>query len=192
MKESIKSTLKMILIAAFFIFIFLVYFKSLGDKSSQKRDDKTETEIEQLCNYDMLGNYPKTPRDVVKLHNRYLKIFYGEKVTDDELYILNQQVRYLYNSEIIAMNDENVNLQNLKNSIEKMREEGYTYKSYTLPEASQIKNYTQNGVEMATMEVTITVDMEDSMGYLYVQYVLVKENDQWKIKAWGETRMGSN
>ena len=42
-------------------------------------------EIEQLSNYNMVDNYPKTPRDVVKLHNRYFKLFYGKPLTDDEL-----------------------------------------------------------------------------------------------------------
>ena len=43
---------------------------------------------------------------------------------------------------------------------------------------------------MATLEVTITVQTEDSMGYLYEQYVLVDEGGQWKILAWGESKMG--
>lgn len=195
MKEENKSTLKMVILAIFFIAIILIYFNSLGNKSSEPRSEKAETEVEQLSNYDMVGNYPKTPRDVVKLHNRYLEMFYGEdSVSDDELYILNQQVRNLYSSELLALNNENTNLQNLDNSIDKMKKEGYIYKTYELPEASQIIYYTQNGVEMATMEVTVTVDMEKekSMGYLYIQYVLVKENEQWKILAWGETKMGQN
>lgn len=195
MKEESKSTLKMVILAIFFIVIILIYFNSLGNKSSEPRSEKAETEVEQLSNYDMVGNYPKTPRDVVKLHNRYLEMFYGEEsVSDDELYILNQQVRNLYSSELLALNNENTNLQNLDNSIDKMKKEGYIYKTYELPEASQIIYYTQNGVEMATMEVTVTVDMEKekSMGYLYIQYVLVKENEQWKILAWGETKMGQN
>ncbi|MBP3621361.1 MAG: hypothetical protein J6J16_06340 [Lachnospiraceae bacterium] len=195
MKEENKSTLKMVILAIFFIVIILIYFNSLGNKSSEPRSEKAETEVEQLSNYDMVGNYPKTPRDVVKLHNRYLEMFYGEEsVSDDELYILNQQVRNLYSSELLALNNENTNLQNLDNSIDKMKKEGYIYKTYELPEASQIIYYTQNGVEMATMEVTVTVDMEKekSMGYLYIQYVLVKENEQWKILAWGETKMGQN
>lgn len=192
MEKKWKSTIKTVAIAVFFVAIFLIYFNSLGNKSSQPRSEKAKTEVEQLSSYDMLGNYPKTPRDVVKLHCRFFKIFYGEKLTDDELYVLNQQVRYLYSSDMIALNDENANLINLKNNIEKMDEEGYLYKSFTLPEASQIKEYTQNGIEMATMEVTVTIDMEDTIGYLYVQYVLVKENDQWKIEAWGETMMNNN
>ncbi|MBE5943703.1 MAG: hypothetical protein E7258_02170 [Lachnospiraceae bacterium] len=184
------SSAKTLIIAIIMVIIVLFYFNHLSNKSSEKRTEKAETELELLSAYDMLGEYPKTPRDVVKLHCRYFKMFYGESLSDDELVILNEQVRYLYSSDLMMLNDENTNLKALKKNIEKMKKEGYTYKSYELPEASQIIYYTQDGVEMATLEVTVTVDMEDSMGYMYIQYVLVKEFDQWKIKAWGDSRIG--
>ena len=192
MKEKKASTLKTVVIAIFFVVIILVYFNSLSNDSSKKRTEKVKTELEQLSTYDMVNDYPKTARDVVKMHCRFFKMFYGETLTDDELYTMNQQIRYLYSEDLIDFNDETNNLTNLKKSIEKMKNEEYTYKSYVLPEASQIQYYTQNGVEMASMEVRVTVDMEDSIGYVYVQYVLVKENDQWKIQAWGESQMGQN
>ena len=192
MKEKKASTLKTVVIAIFFVVIILVYFNSLSNDSSKKRTEKVKTELEQLSTYDMVNDYPKTARDVVKMHCRFFKMFYGETLTDDELYTMNQQIRYLYSEALVDFNDETTNLTNLKKSIEKMKNEEYTYKSYVLPEASQIQYYTQNGVEMASMEVRVTVDMEDSIGYVYVQYVLVKENDQWKIQAWGESQMGQN
>lgn len=190
MKGKDKSTLKMIILALFFVVIILVYFNSVGNKSSKPRTEKAKTEVEQLSSYDMLGAYPKTPRDVVKMHNRFFKLFYGEELTDDELYVLNQQVRYLYSEEILMLNDENENLLELKKSIERMSDKGYKYKSYQLPEASQIKTYIQDGKEMATLEVAVNIDMKDSIGCMYIQYVLVKEKDNWKILAWGESQMG--
>ncbi len=183
------SGIKTIIIAIILVLLVLYYFNHLSNKASVERTASQETEIEQLINYDLIGEYPNTPRDVVKLHNRYFKMFYGSDLTDDELVIMNQQVRCLYSTELLSVNSENNNLNALKKSIEESKEE-YTYKSYTLPEASQIEYYTQNDVEMATLEVIVTVEMEDSMGYLYVQYVLVEENNQWKILAWGESQMG--
>ncbi|MBQ8412205.1 MAG: hypothetical protein IJX12_01110 [Lachnospiraceae bacterium] len=188
-KEDAKSILKPILLAVFFAAIILIFFNSLSNRASVERTEKVETEVEQLSNYDMLGEYPKTPRDVVKLHNRYFELFYSEKLTDDELVVLNQQVRCLYSAELLSLNEENNNLVQLKKNIESMKDEDYEYKSYELPEPSQILYYTQNDVEMATLEVTITLKMEDSMGYMYIQYVLVNENDQWKIHAWGPTQL---
>lgn len=186
------SGIKMLVIAVFMVVIVLVYFNHISNKSSEKRTEKEATEIEQLSDYNMVDDYPKTPRDVVKLHNRYFKLFYGKKLNDDELVVLNQQVRYLYSDELLSYNEEGSNLNALKDNIEKMKEQGYTYKLCELPEPSQIVFYTQHGVEMASLEVRVTLDMGDSMGYIYIQYVLIKENDKWKIHAWGESNMGQN
>lgn len=191
-KKKNGSMLKFTIIAVLLAAMILIYFNHLSNKSSEQRTEKETTEIDQLSNYNMVDDYPKTPRDVVKLHNRYLKLFYSKKLTDDELVILNQQTRYLYSSELLKFNDENTTLNDLKKNINKMKEEGYTYKLCELPEASQIKLYTRDGKEMATLEVTITVEMEDSMGYMYEQYVLVKENGQWKILAWGDSKFGQH
>ena len=62
---------------------------------------------------------------------------------------------------------------------------------YTLPEISQIKTYTKDGKNMATMEVEIALDTKEQKGYMYIQYVLVKENEQWKILAWGESKLNN-
>lgn len=190
-KKNTLSSIKTTVIALVLVIIVLVYFNHLSNKSSQERTKRVETEVEQLINYDMLGEYPKTPRDVVKMHCRYFKIFYSESLSDDELVLLNQQVRHLYSKELLSYNPENINLNELKDNIEEMKKEKYSYRVYELPEASQIKEYTQNGVNMATMEITVTLDMDDSMGYMYIQYVLVEEDGKWKIQGWGESRLGA-
>ena len=187
-KKDSGSTAKMVLVAGFLALVILLYFNYISNKSSEVKKQNEETEIEQLCNYNMIDDYPKTPRDVAKLHNRYFKMFYGKTLKDEELVTLNQQIRYLYSEELLSYNDENNNLIELKNNISEMKEKAYTYKLCELPEASQVEYYKQNGVEMATLEVRITLDMEDSMGYIYTQYVFVKENDKWKIQAWGESK----
>ncbi len=183
------SNIKAVVIAVLLVGLVLYYFNHLSNRSAERRTEATKTELELLMNYDMVGNYPKTPRDVVKLHCRYFELFYGTDIKDDELVVLNQQVRKLYSSELLAYNDENTNLTELKKNIKKTKEMGYEYRSYGLPEASQIIYYTQEGVEMATMEVTVTMDTEEDLGYLFIQYVLVNENEQWKILAWGQSQL---
>lgn len=191
-KSSIKSTF----IAIFFVAIVLFYFNHLVDKSNERKVDSNATEIDKLCEYDMVGDYPKTPRDVVKLHCRFFKAFYiGEvdkqmkdnyAIDEDKLSVLNHQIRSLYSSELLSVNLESDSLINLKNSINNMKREGYSYKNYVVPEHSQVTYYTQNGVEMATMEVELVMSTNDGRGYVYIQYVLVKEDGLWKIRGWGE------
>lgn len=184
-KASKPSGLKTVILAIFFVVIFLVFFNHLSNRAGEERSKELASEIELLMEYDMYGNYPKTPRDVAKLHNRYFEVLYGEGLSDEELVVMNQKIRSLYSSELLLYNDENTNLQNLKDNIGTVNEAGYEYRSFELPEASQIQYYTQEGVEMATLEVKIVFAVKNGMEYMYVKYVMINENDQWKIHVWG-------
>lgn len=189
-KSKSGISIKSIVIAVLCIALILFYFNYLSNRSSKQKTQRQLDELAALSEHDMLNEYPKTARDVVKMHCRFFKVFYGQSLTDDDLYTLNKQIRYLYAAELLNYNSEDAMLKSLKSNIEKTSKEKYKYKSYILPEASQVKTYTQNGQEMATMEVQIMVDTKDASGYVFMQYVLVKENGQWKILAWGESRMG--
>lgn len=189
-KSKSGISIKSIVIAVLCIALILFYFNYLSNRSSKQKTQRQLDELAALSEHDMVNEYPKTPRDVVKMHCRFFKVFYGQSLTDDDLYTLNRQIRYLYAAELLNYNSEDAMLKSLKSNIEKTSKEKYKYKSYILPEASQVKTYTQNGQEMATMEVQIMVDTKDASGYVFMQYVLVKENGQWKILAWGESRMG--
>lgn len=186
------SSIKSIILAFFFVGIVLLYFNHLSDKASERRTNKEKNDIETLMDYDMMNDYPKTPRDVVKLHNQYMKLFYGKKLKDDEIKDLNHQVINLYSDELMKYNTEVSIYNDLKTNIKEMANEGYVYLVCALPEVSQIKMYEQDGKEMATLEVEITLDTKEEKGYLYNQYVLVKENGLWKILVWGDSKMREN
>ncbi|MBR3600264.1 MAG: hypothetical protein IKL53_10380 [Lachnospiraceae bacterium] len=181
------SGLKAIIVTLLFLVVFFVIIGRLNGERKEERSKELKAEIEQLMSYDMYGNYPRTPRDVAKLHNRYFELFYGNALSEEELTTLNQKVRWLYSSEILMYNSEDTNLQMLKDNIAAVNEAGYEYRSCELPEASQVVYYTQDGVEMATLEVKIVFGVEKGMEYMYMKYVMVKENDQWKIHVWGRS-----
>ena len=192
-KKVNKSIIKSVLLGIFFVVIILMYVNHLADTSNEADNSSKgvdRNEMTQLIEYDMDSQYPKTPRELVKLHCRYYKLVYGNNLSDEELATVSSKMRKLYSSELLAMNPENAALTALKADIKKVNEEGYTYKSYTLPETSQIVTYTQNGKEMATMEVTLILGVKKEVGYMYIQYVTVKEDGRWKILAWGESQMG--
>ena len=189
-KKNNNSIIKKITLAVFFVSIIMIYINHVGSKNkTAKKTEPNQTELEQLLSFDALKDYPKTARDVVKLHCRYSKLLYGSKLSEEEMATLCWGMRKLYSSELLFYNPDNTAIDALKKDIEAMEEEGYSYKAYALPEVSQIKYYTQNGVEMASMEVTITLGAKKEAGYYYQQYVLVKENNLWKILAWGESKL---
>ncbi len=189
MKQGKKRyNIKGIIIAILLGALVLYYFNYLSNQSSKRKTESEKAELEQLMEYNMSLDYPNTPRDVAKLHNRYFKLFYGQSLSDDELLVLNEKVRMLYSTELLAINTETSNLNSLKQNIKDMNEKGYVYKSYTLPEASQVQYFTRDGKEMASLVVAETIGTDDGIGYRDVKYILIKENDQWKIYGWGDVQ----
>ncbi|MGN0367780.1 MAG: DUF6715 family protein [Wujia sp.] len=187
-KTSHKSTtIKSVILAVFFVALVLFYFNYLSNKSSTRCNTTQKEELQKLLEYDMTLDYPNTPRDVAKLHNRYFKLFYGQSLSDEVLEKLNEKVRNLYCSELLAINPKDESLQRLKADIKDMKEKSLKYKLCELPEASQVETFTKDGKEMASLEVQITLNSSDEMGYFYQQYIMVKENGLWKIYGWGES-----
>lgn len=191
-KKSKGSTIKSIIVAIFLVALVLFYFNYLNNRSTKEKDKRKTDEIEELCDYNLDEDYPKTARDVLKLHNRYFNAFYSKDLEDEQIQKMNANTRKLYAAELCSYNTEDDMYLRLKSNIEEMDEKDCKYKSFVLPEASQIEYYTRNGDEMATAEVEISVSVDGDVGSIFMQYVLIKENDQWKILAWGESKLGNN
>ncbi len=193
-----KADLKTVIVAAFLVVIVLVYFFYLSNRASKNRSETAKNEVEKLCEYDMNFEYPKTPRDVAKLHGRFYKVFYGEKkkksdqLSDEQLEQLNIKVRQLYCDKLLGINPEMTSLEKLKNDIEKTKKGGYAFNLSDLPEASQVKYFKADGNDMAKLEVRCTLNTNDGKGYLYLEYLLVKENGRWKIYGWQPSDVGQS
>jgi hypothetical protein len=186
MSKKNNSIIKTVTVVVFLAAVILIFFNIVSRRNASTKDKANKTELEELTTLDIENDYPNTARDVVKLHCRYSKLIYGNDLDDSTLNTISTKMRELYSSALLNYNPEDSALQSMKDNISKMKDEGYTYKAYTLPEDSQISYYTQNGVDMASMEVTITMGTTEETGYYYRQYILVKENSRWKIYGWGE------
>jgi hypothetical protein len=186
MSKKGNSIIKTVTVVVFFVAIILIFFNLVSRRNANTKTKETKTELEDLTTLDLENDYPNSARDVVKLHCRYSKLIYGNDLDDATLRTISDKMRELYSEELLSVNPEDEAVQSMKANITKMSEEGYTYKGYTLPEDSQINYYTQNGVDMASMQVTLTMGTSEKTGYYYRKYVLVKENSRWKIYGWGE------
>lgn len=180
---------------AFTLVIFIVVMIALGlftyvtNEASDRRDVTTASEKEILLSYDMTENYPKTVRETVKLHCRYLKYIYNEgfseEFTEDDLFVMNQKIRQLFDEELLAINSPDQQLQSMKVEMDLYEVKKQKMVSYTLAEASQIEYNTDNGVEYAKMRVTVAMRMDGASFSLDEEYILRKDTDgKWKILGW--------
>ncbi|MBQ4057802.1 MAG: hypothetical protein IJD40_02590 [Lachnospiraceae bacterium] len=180
---------------AFTLVVFIVALLALGlyiyvtNEAAGKQDVTPTSEKEILLNYDMVENYPKTVRETVKMHCRYLKYIYNEgfskDFTEDDLFVMNQRIRQLFDEELLEINSADEQLRNLKKEMDLYQTNKQKIVSYTLAEASQIEYNTDKGNEYAKMRVTIAMRIDGASFSVDEEYILRKDADgKWKILGW--------
>lgn len=188
-KETFQShTLRFVIILVLAAVVVLGVYLHLTNqsKNSEQQAEENLTETEALKNYDLANQYPKQARDVVKLYCRYLKCMYNERLSEEELELLNTQVRELYSEALLAENDETIQFSKLQQDVEGFRSAGKIFIGYTIDVEENVKYSSMEGAEYAIVNATCNIKEDGSTNALQVEYLLVKENDQWKIVGWQE------
>ena len=184
-----KGTKTFTLIIFFAALIALGSYFYVTNKADNSQEVTTTSEKDILLNYDMAGNYPKTVREAVKMHCRYLKYIYNEGLakdfTEDDLFVMNQKMRQLYDDELLEINQADQQLKALNKEMEVYKVKKQKIVSYTLAEASLIEYNTDNGKEYAKMRVTIAMRIDGSSFSADEEYILRKDAEgKWKILGW--------
>ena len=97
--------------------VLTVYFV-VGNRAKKGPDAEDSSEVDKLLNYDFTDQYPKTVKETVRLHCRYMKCAYNNEFTEEELKKANQQIRNLYDDELLDYNEESAQLASLKEDIQ--------------------------------------------------------------------------
>lgn len=178
----LRFVILLVLAAAVLLAIYLRLTNH--SKNSDRQADENYTETEILKQYDLEKQYPKTVREVVKLHCRFLKCIYNEELSAEELETLNRQCRNLYSDILLSENGEREQLADLTEDISAFHSAGKIFVNYTVGEESSILYTTENGVDYAMVTVTCNIREGSGTNALEEQYLLIKEKEQWKILGW--------
>ncbi len=185
-----KKGMKTFTLVMFLVVLgILGYYIHLTNGAPGHEDVSPSSEKDILMQYDMIADYPKTVREVVKLHCRYLKYTYNEglskQCSEDDVFVLNQKMRQLLDDELLALNDPDKQLEALKNDILAYQAKKQKFVSYTLAEPSQIEYNTEDGVEYAKMKVNVAMTMDGGSFAMDEEYILRKDKEgKWRIMGW--------
>lgn len=188
-QKDAKGTKTFILVVFFLVLAALWYYTYLSNNAPDHQDVTSSSEKEILLNYDMEEDYPKTVRETVKMHCRYIKYVYSDEFikegTEDEVFLMNQQMRSLFDDELLELNSPDEQLQALKDEMALYEANKQKIVSYTLAEASQIEHNTENGTEYAKMRVTLAMTIDGASTTADQEYILRKDAEgKWKILGW--------
>ncbi|CCX86048.1 putative uncharacterized protein [Clostridium sp. CAG:590] len=164
--------------------VLAAYFV-VSNRAKKGPNAEDGSEVDKLLNYDFTDQYPKTVKETVRLHCRYMKCAYNNEFTEEELKKANQQIRNLYDDELLDYNEESAQLASLKEDIQYYADNKQKIISYSFGEDSQIEYNTEKNIDYAKIKVTVLLRKDSSSAKGQEEYILRKnDNGEWKILGW--------
>ncbi len=187
MKKSTQKIIYTVLIMAVLAAVIIYAYFARASKIEEKTP---KTKAEKLISRNLEGNYPGTPREVVKLYGEITKCLYNRKekpkLTKEQFEALFDQVRVLYSQELLEKNERKEQLDKLDADVAAYEKESKTIMSYTVQQSSQIEFGELNGKEVARVVIIFTTKASGEQPMkTYEQFLLqADETDRWKILGW--------
>lgn len=185
-----KSTQKIIYTILFMSILAVVIIYAYFQITGKKEEQVPKTKIEKLINRNLEGNYPATPREVMKVYGELTRYLYNgneeKKLSDEQLEALLDQVRILYSEELLKENPREEQLERLKMDVADYKKMSKTIMSYTVQQSSQIQFGKLNGHEVAKVVISFTTKASgEQPAKTYERFLLQADaEERWKIVGW--------
>lgn len=189
MKKSKQKTMGTIFIMAILVIAVGVGFWQIMEskRAQSKNEEKSKIEeVNEIIEKDFEANYPGTPREVVKMYSRISSCCYNQELSDDELVLLVEKMRELFDEELLVANPTEKHIEDLKKDAEKYHEAKRTISSYTVDKNSSVEKKNIDGKEYASLRASYLVQ-ESNSGYTktYEEFILrADDKKHWKIVGW--------
>ena len=169
--------------------VFIVWgFYTITKRGQSQNEAVPKTEVEKLIKKDIDGNYPGTPREVMKLYCRITKCMYNDEITDDQLEQLAIKLRLLFDDELLKNNEKEAFLKNLSADVLTYHENEERISSYEVQLNSDTEYGTIKNDKYATLKVSFLVQhtgKKKSFTKTYEQFLLRQDGaKRWKIVHW--------
>ncbi len=181
-KRNLKNFIVLIVLALLIVGAFL-----LVSNRGSKRDesDISRTAVDEVLDRDLSKNYPATPKEVVKMYSEITRCFYGEEYTDDQLVMLAEQSRKLFDDELRANQTDDQYLMNLRTVIANYKEEKRSISSFSVASASDVDYQDFKGDKWAHLMAVYTIKTNHAFSTSKEEYLLRKDpKGHWKIFGW--------
>lgn len=177
------KNIKIITVVVICAALLLGGFYYLVKKNDAKNQENVVlTEVQQVITKNLSKNYPATPREVIKFYNRIVSCIYNEEYTEEELEQLAEQIRMLFDDELLENNPKDQYLKDLKKDIEQYHQKQRTIVSSAVDSSNDVVLKKVDGDDCAYVKASYFLKEENQYDRTYQMYVLRKDADgNWKI-----------
>ena len=180
-----NKTTKVTIIVIIVVVAVVGYYSYLSNKAKEQKKETTMSTVQSTLSRSLEFDYPPTPKEVMKYYNEIVKCFYNEKCTEEEIEALGNKARELYDEELLANNEQEVYLMNLKADIQDYKDNKRTITNTSVASSANVDFFEEDGYEFARIMCGYSI-MENGTSVSSGQvYLLRKDADKhWKIYGW--------
>lgn len=185
-KNMKKST--MVIVTALIVVVagMVGVYAFLTAKAKSDAADAVLTQVQIVLSKDLTKDYPATVKEVVKYFTEIEKCFYNEDCTEEEIERLGMQARGLYDDELLANNEVETYLVELKADIKSFKDAKRRISSISVAASTNVDFFTEDGYDFARIYCGYVV--KESTGQSVSEgrvYLLRRDADRhWKIYGW--------
>lgn len=173
------------LIVAVVLGVFLAL--NLGeDDSIFSKEEKPNTEVQNILAKDIDRNYPATVREVVRLYARISKCYHNESISEEEFQKLVEFQRKLFDEEFLNNNPLDTFTNNLSMEIEAAKSRKYQMVQWRVQKESRVETWKSGDNHFSSIIASFTMS-EKEKGYsrTFEEFLLREdEKGRWKIVGW--------
>lgn len=158
------------------------FYLTAQRSKQQVENGENLTEVQKIIAKDLDKSYPETPRAVVKLYNRIITAYYGEKYSNEEFQKLASQAQKLMDAELLAQNPSDVYIAKLNAEIKEYREKQKKIAQSSVCDSNSVKYITDGADQIAYVKASYFMKEGNSHERTYQEYVLRQDEEgNWKI-----------
>lgn len=193
MKRAVR-TVVVIMICAVIMVSYYVYLDRSTSKRADNSDNVKVTEKDRLLDMDFNDNYPPTPREVIKLYNRYLAYCFGDnKLSRSEQKKMADNIRELMDSELASDNPKEQYEDSFAGEISDFQSRKAKIVSTSVCDTSDVIYGKKNGKQIAYVKTSYFIREASSYSTVYQMYVLRLDSaSHWKVLGFHLTDVDGN
>lgn len=186
MKKTMSK--KTVIMTILFVCLLVAVVGGYAYLSNRKKEDRAESKltfVQQTLSRDLQNDYPPTPKEVIRYYNDILRCFYNEKATEDEIDLLGQKARELYDEELLEENELGIYMIRLREDIQAYKDKERRITSFTVSSSTSVKFFEEDGYSFARLQGGYNI-VEDKKDYSVRLVYLVRKDasNRWKIYGW--------
>ncbi len=156
------------------------------DNSIFSKEEKLNTEAQNILVKDIDRNYPATVREVVRLFSRISQCYHNQEISEEEFLELAEMQRKLFDAEFLENNPSETFKNNLSSEIDAAKERKYQMVTWRVQKQSSVKTWQDGENSFASIIASYTMN-EKVEGYTrtFEEFLLREdEKGRWKIVGW--------